>query len=157
VVEGTPDAAEGTIDLPLGRLDDKIGWWMKHDPQGQPSVTNWKVMGHTRSGLTWLELEPLTGRTHQIRVHCAETGWPVHGDAVYGTAQRFGGPPLHLHAREISVPIYKNRDPVVVSAPVPAHMRARLLECGWNGEEIPLQSLPSPRQATEPAVSDTPE
>ncbi len=45
VVEGKPDAEEGVIELPLGRLDDKIGWWMKHDPQGQPAVTKWKVMG----------------------------------------------------------------------------------------------------------------
>ena len=48
VVEGSPDADEGRIDLPLGRLDDSRGWWMKHDPQGQPSVTTWKVLG--RSG-----------------------------------------------------------------------------------------------------------
>ena len=70
VVEGAPDADEGVIEFPLGRLDDRIGWWMKHDPNGQPAVTRWKVMG--RSSLTWLALEPLTGRTHQLRVHCAE-------------------------------------------------------------------------------------
>ena len=82
---------EGEIDMPLGRLDDKIGWWMKHDPQGQPAVTKWKVMGRIPA-LTWLALEPLTGRTHQIRVHCAEMGWPVLGDAIYGNAPRKGGP-----------------------------------------------------------------
>src|SRR6202020_2048326 len=69
LVEGIPDADEGVIELPLGRLDDKIGWWMKHDPQGQPAVTKWKVMGRTSlsgQNLTWLSLELLTGRTHQI-------------------------------------------------------------------------------------------
>ena len=45
VVEGAPDADEGEIALPLGRLDVTRGWWMKHDPQGQPAVTRWKVMG----------------------------------------------------------------------------------------------------------------
>jgi tRNA pseudouridine32 synthase/23S rRNA pseudouridine746 synthase len=140
IVEGGPDADQGTIDLPLGRLDDKIGWWMKHDPAGQPAMTKWKVMGRTSGDLasgqlTWLSLDLLTGRTHQIRVHCAETGWPVVGDGIYGHAPRHGGPPLQLHAREIAVPLYKNRDPIRVTAPVPAHMRERLMACGWQGED----------------------
>jgi tRNA pseudouridine32 synthase/23S rRNA pseudouridine746 synthase len=139
VVEGAPDAEEGVIELPLGRLDDKIGWWMKHDPQGQPAVTKWKVMGRSPEQLTWLALELLTGRTHQIRVHCAEMGWPVLGDGIYGNAPRHGGPPLHLHAREIVVPLYKNRAPIRVTAPVPPHMRDRLAACGWRGEEIDSQ------------------
>ena len=45
VVEGGPEADEGRIDMPLGRLDDTRGWWMKHDPAGLPSATTWKVMG----------------------------------------------------------------------------------------------------------------
>jgi tRNA pseudouridine32 synthase/23S rRNA pseudouridine746 synthase len=134
VVEGEPAAAEGVIDLPLGRLDDKIGWWQKHDPKGQPAVTKWRVLGRA-AALTWLALEPLTGRTHQLRVHCAEMGWPILGDAIYGNAPRTGGPTLHLHAREIVVPLYKNRPPIRVVAPVPAHMRERLTACGWDGAE----------------------
>jgi tRNA pseudouridine32 synthase/23S rRNA pseudouridine746 synthase len=171
VVEGTPDAEAGVIELPLGRLDETRGWWMKHDPEGQPAVTKWKVLapssprpcedrsekGVARVGtsvdtsphlptphpaiphkgggkLTWLALEPLTGRTHQLRVHCAEMGWPILGDAIYGSAPRNGGPPLHLHAREIVVPLYKNRAPILVAAPVPPHMREKLAATGWNGE-----------------------
>ncbi len=139
VVEGKPDTDEGVIDMPLGRLDANIGWWQKHDPAGQPAVTKWKVMGYSpalTATLTWLALEPLTGRTHQLRVHCAEMGWPILGDAVYGTAPRQGGPPLHLHAREITVPLYKAREPIHVVAPVPEHLRERLAECGWKGEKI---------------------
>jgi tRNA pseudouridine32 synthase/23S rRNA pseudouridine746 synthase len=133
VVEGSPDTDEGRIELPLGRLDVARGWWMKPDPHGQPAVTLWRVLG--RGGaLTWLALEPLTGRTHQLRVHCAEMGWPIVGDAIYGTAPRAGGPGLHLHSREIVVPLYKNRAPIAVTAPVPAHMRERLMQCGWTGE-----------------------
>ncbi|HEY2529575.1 MAG TPA: RNA pseudouridine synthase [Xanthobacteraceae bacterium] len=82
----------------------------------------------------WLALEPLTGRTHQLRVHCAEMGWPILGDAIYGKAPRHGGPMLHLHAREIVVPLYKNRAPIHVVAPLPLHMRARLRACGWRGD-----------------------
>lgn len=133
VVEGGPQAEEGEIDLPLGRLDETRGWWMKPDPKGQPAVTTWRVLGRG-AGQAWLALEPVTGRTHQLRVHCAEMGWPIVGDAIYGTAPRSGGPPLHLHSREIVVPLYKNKDPIRVTAPVPAHMRERLAACGWSGE-----------------------
>ncbi len=197
VVEGSPDADAGTIELPLGRLDVTRGWWMKHDPAGQPAVTKWKVLGRGSftspwrgevdlpqagrvgaSGLaaspdpaapslaaratagdppppgegkkiTWLALEPLTGRTHQLRVHCAEMGWPIAGDAIYGTAPRSGGPGLHLHAREVVVPLYKNRAPVHVIAPVPEHMRERLMACGWQGEreELPARVIPGPERS----------
>ncbi|MGA8079109.1 MAG: RNA pseudouridine synthase [Xanthobacteraceae bacterium] len=162
VVEGGPDAEEGMIDLPLGRLDDKIGWWMKHDPAGQPALTKWKVMGRTSGhpagnltagnltagNLTWLELDLLTGRTHQIRVHCAETGWPVVGDGIYGHAPRHGGPPLHLLAREVAVPLHKNRPPIRVTAPVPAHMRELLLACGWDGVEKNISTASEGQQHT---------
>jgi tRNA pseudouridine32 synthase/23S rRNA pseudouridine746 synthase len=137
VVEGGPAEDEGRIDLPLGRKDATRGWWMKHDPQGQPSVTTWKVMGRY-DRITFLALEPLTGRTHQLRVHCAAMGWPIVGDTVYGSAPRTGGPGLHLHAREVVVPLYKNRAPIRVSAPVPLHMHERLRACGWSGEVFTL-------------------
>jgi tRNA pseudouridine32 synthase/23S rRNA pseudouridine746 synthase len=88
--------------------------------------------GEGEKKITWLALEPLTGRTHQLRVHCAEMGWPVVGDNIYGSAPRTGGPTLHLHSREIVVPISKNKPPVVTTAPVPKHMRARLKACGWD-------------------------
>jgi tRNA pseudouridine32 synthase/23S rRNA pseudouridine746 synthase len=161
VVEGGPEADEGTIDLPLGRLDAERGWWMKPDPNGLPSVTTWKVMGRSAAGapappgepgegepgngepeqrlterpLTWLALTPVTGRTHQLRVHCAASGWPIAGDNIYGTAPRFTGPPQMLHAREVVIPISKNKPPVHVIAPVPDHMRDALRACGWNGED----------------------
>jgi tRNA pseudouridine32 synthase/23S rRNA pseudouridine746 synthase len=212
VVEGGPAEDEGRIELALGRMDATRGWWMKHDPQGQPATTVWKVIGraqvpdaspgqalappraagssppacgeglgvgvekvgstvasphhppphpsptrgegaHRASGeggdpshqnaesdhhLTWLALEPLTGRTHQLRVHCAAMGWPIVGDRIYGSAPRSGGPDLHLHAREIVVPLYKNREPIRVSAPVPLHMQERLYACGWTGEVFTL-------------------
>jgi tRNA pseudouridine32 synthase/23S rRNA pseudouridine746 synthase len=93
------------------------------------------LQGRDKKELTWLALEPLTGRTHQLRVHCAEMGFPVVGDNIYGTAPRSGGPPLHLHSREVVVPLYKNKDAVKVEAPVPAHMKERLRKCGWLESE----------------------
>jgi tRNA pseudouridine32 synthase / 23S rRNA pseudouridine746 synthase len=139
LVEGGPQAEAGRIDLPLGRLDVTRGWWMKPDPDGQPAATEWKVMGRSPPGgppLTWLALEPLTGRTHQLRVHCAAAGWPILGDAIYGQVPRAGGPPMQLHSREIVVPLYKKREPIRVTAPVPPHMAERLQACGWREEAV---------------------
>ena len=104
---------------------------MKADKNGLPSTSTWKVMGRA-PGFTWLALEPLTGRTHQLRVHCAEMSWPVVGDNIYGSAPRTGGPALHLHSREVTVPISKNKPAVTVTAPVPEHMREKLIACGWQ-------------------------
>ena len=84
--------------------------------------------------LTWLAMEPVTGRTHQLRVHSAAMGWPIVGDNIYGNGPRFGEPRLHLHAREIVIPLSKNKPPVRVVAPAPVHMHERLRACGWNGE-----------------------
>ena len=141
MVEGGPAQAEGRIEMPLGRKDATRGWWMKHDPAGQPAVTTWKVRGRTQMNagdtardMTWLALEPLTGRTHQLRVHCAAMGWPIVGDSIYGRAPRVGGPRLHLHARRIVVPLYKNRTPIEVSASAPPHMQEALRLCGWQGK-----------------------
>jgi len=158
VVEGGPAEDEGTINLPLGRLNVERGWWQKPDPDGQPAITRWKVLGRGQNlesddlkddgakgddlkedrlknhGLTWLAMEPLTGRTHQLRVHAAAMGWPIVGDNIYGNGPRFGEPRLHLHSREIVIPISKNKPPVRVVAPAPPHMQERLKACGWKGE-----------------------
>ena len=140
VVAGEPGQEEGRIELPLGRKDATRGWWMKHDPAGRPALTTWKVMGQTQAAasnsprLAWLALEPVTGRTHQLRVHCAAMGWPIIGDSIYGAAPRTQTPDLHLHAREIVVPLYNNRAPIRVTAPVPPRMQQLLRACGWRGE-----------------------
>src|SRR6202035_1089089 len=134
VVEGGPSADEGTIDMALGRLDVERGWGQKPEPEGQKAVTNWKVLGRG-DGLCWLALEPVTGRTHQLRVHCAAQGWPIVGDSVYGTASRgdASGLRLQLLARRVSVPLAKTKPAIVVEAPAPAHMLEALALCGFAG------------------------
>jgi tRNA pseudouridine32 synthase/23S rRNA pseudouridine746 synthase len=124
VVEGHPPAAEGLIDLPLARLDQTRGWWMKVDPLGLPSQTRWTLIDKT-DRFSFLALEPLTGRTHQLRVHCASQGWPILGDPIYGSGAKSAAM-LHLHARSVSIPLYKNKEPILVTAPLPQHMRATL-------------------------------
>ena len=90
IVEGGPVAEAEGIDMALARRSPERGWWMRPDPAGQAAATRFRVLGRA-AGLCWLELMPETGRTHQLRVHCAASGYPILGDAVYGTAQRFSG------------------------------------------------------------------
>ena len=131
IVAGGPEADEGFIDMPLGKMDRSKGWWMKPDPEGLPAQTGWTVKGRG-DGLTWLELTPETGRTHQLRVHCQAMGWPILGDPIYGDG-RETGLMLHLHARAITVPLYRNKTPITVSGPPPPHMQERLAACGFSG------------------------
>lgn len=138
VVEEGPEAQDGLIDLPLGRLDATRGWWMKVDPLGQPSKTVWRVLGRAmfeERPIAWIEFRPLTGRTHQLRVHSSALGWPIVGDSIYGSSAPGQGPGLQLHARAIVVPIQKNKEPVRCLAPAPDHMLARLRACGFAGED----------------------
>ena len=65
-------------------------------------------------------------------------GWPIVGDTIYGNAPRHGGPTLHLHARVVTVPLYKNKPAIEAMAPVPLHMQERLYACGWQGEVFQL-------------------
>ena len=136
IVDGTPPADEGTIDLPLLKRTTKAGWRMVVGTGGQPAKTSWRVRG-AAGGQTWLELHPQTGRTHQIRVHCAALGCPVVGDPVYGSSTGAGtgagagaGTGLQLLARAITLPL----NPAVQAvAPPPPYMLAALRACGWDG------------------------
>ena len=153
IVTGAPPEGQGRIDLPLARRsDDPRSWWMKVDPGGQPAVTAYRVLGgffpapvegasdRTRgrdeggagARWTWLELRPETGRTHQLRVHLAALGCPILGDRIYGLRDEPAAPPLQLHARGISVPLYPNRAPISAVAPAPVHMLAALQACGFT-------------------------
>jgi 23S rRNA-/tRNA-specific pseudouridylate synthase len=125
-VRGAPADMLGVIDAPLLRRTTPGGWRMTPDPAGPSAVTDWRLCGQA-AGIAWLELRPRTGRTHQVRAHCAEIGCPVLGDPVYG-----GGPgPLQLLARAITLEL---DPPLAAVAPVPAHMRAALTRCGWAGD-----------------------
>ena len=111
------------------------------DPAGQRAITDYRILG-VAAGRAWLELRPRTGRTHQIRVHCAVLCCPVVGDPAYG------GPddaPLQLHARAIALPLYPAKPPIAVSAPVPQHMLAALVRLGYNpGVDTPVLTEVAP-------------
>lgn len=136
VVEGRPPAESGTIDLPLKKQSLAKGWRIITAADGQAAVTDYRVLG-TTDKLAWLELKPRTGRTHQIRVHCAELGCALLGDPAYGpnaARHRAENLPLHLLARSIALPLYPKRDPITVTAAPPSHMLAALRQCGYRPE-----------------------
>jgi tRNA pseudouridine32 synthase/23S rRNA pseudouridine746 synthase/23S rRNA pseudouridine1911/1915/1917 synthase len=122
VVVGAPAAPDGRIELPLRKVTSKAGWRMIADPGGQSARTGYRLRGR-RGGLAWLELRPETGRTHQVRVHCAALGCPILDDPLYGTP---GDGPLHLLARRVAIPFYEGRPPIEAVAPPPPHMQASL-------------------------------
>jgi tRNA pseudouridine32 synthase/23S rRNA pseudouridine746 synthase len=97
LVAGRIDADSGTIDLPLAADWPNRPRQQVNAQQGKPSLTHWQVLQRTASH-TRLTLQPLTGRTHQLRVHLAAIGHPILGDALYGAAAAVGAPRLMLHA-----------------------------------------------------------
>jgi tRNA pseudouridine32 synthase / 23S rRNA pseudouridine746 synthase len=124
IVCGNPVQDRGDIDLPLARRShDKRSWWMKVDPAGDASLTHYHVLGRA-SGIAFVALSPKTGRTHQLRVHCAAMGWPIAGDRVYGGDRAMAASPaLMLHAARIALPFYPGKPPIRIEAPLPEPMR----------------------------------
>lgn len=122
IVEGRPSKDQGGIDLPLApQSDTKHHWWMKVDEAGKEAKTLYRVI-KSENQKSWLELTPLTGRTHQLRVHCAAIGCPIVGDKIYGREGRTElKASLMLHAYSIEIPLYPKKDNIVVTAPAPEH------------------------------------
>jgi RluA family pseudouridine synthase len=141
VVEGAPKKPEGLITYSLQKATPAKGWKMIVHPKGQEALTRYRLLGTAmtpQGQRSWIECEPKTGRTHQIRVHLAEIGCPVVGDPVYGHRKKDGteaAEPLHLHSRSISMPLSPSRPPIVVTAPVPAHMQDALAACGYKAKD----------------------
>lgn len=91
LVEGQPTSCE--IDAPIDRIADRTPPWGVTEG-GKPSLSRLTVIEASR-----VALEPVTGRTNQLRIHCAHIGHPIVGDKLYGTA----GPRMYLHARSLSL------------------------------------------------------
>jgi len=133
VVVGAPAEDAGTINRPILKVGQGSRWRITLDDAGQEAITDYKVMGKG-VGISWLEMKPRTGRTHQLRVHSAMgLGCPLVGDPFYGVSEgEYSADTIStmLHARSIALPMKHKR--IEVTAPVPAHMRVLLEKCGYQ-------------------------
>jgi 23S rRNA pseudouridine955/2504/2580 synthase len=152
IVVGVPDAAEGTIDAPLAKQPGTGGEKMHIDREdGLPAKTRWRVIDRAGNRAAWVELQPLTGRTHQLRAHMASIGHPIVGDAKYGGAEAFltGGisRKLHLHARRIRIDAPEGRK-IDVTAELPPHFAESLAMLGFEtSAEAAMSPQPEKRAA----------
>lgn len=118
------------IDLPLAKItQQKHRWHMQVDENGQAARTDLHVM-QQQNNLSWVELKPHTGRTHQLRVHCAAYDCPIIGDSLYGNGD--GTEPLMLHARALRIPMDRHGEPIIVEAPLPLHMQNFMHDQGFS-------------------------
>lgn len=146
LVHGIPPEKTGRIDLPLSQQSDKkYEWHMKADPDGKPSVTLYEVL-HTFENLSLISLTPLTGRTHQLRVHCDAAGFPIVGDSLYysNRASDRLSPALHLHAYRVTIPYNSNKAPITATAPLPPHIGETLGDLGLSATHVATLLPPLP-------------
>lgn len=161
LVVGVPDAEQGMIDAPLAKKPGTGGEKMHIDEDnGLPAKTRWRLIDRAGNRAAWLELQPLTGRTHQLRAHLQALGHPIVGDAKYGGAEAFltGGisRKLHLHARRIRIDSPEG-GVIDVTAVLPAHFAESLATLGFDeaaGDSLPPRMDPgASRQAKQRKVA----
>jgi len=139
LVAGVPRPDRGKINMPLAKVgregDQRMAPVDARDQQGQHAETVYAMIDHAGRRFCWLALSPLTGRTHQLRVHMAAIGHPVIGDGKYGGQEIETGEELpkqlHLHARALKLDHPDGGDLDLV-APLPAHMKTSWQFLGFN-------------------------
>ena len=139
VVVGVPPRMEGAIDLPLAKRPgarDRETMQVDHE-EGQKALTHFKVMDRAGDRAALLALWPRTGRTHQLRVHCAEIGCPILGDRKYGGEEALlsavaDSRRLHLHARRLTLPHPSGKGTLRLQAEPPAHFKRTLEAFGFS-------------------------
>lgn len=135
IVVGVPDIAQGEIDLPLAKQPGSGGEKMHVDEKGLPSKSRYRVIERAGNSAAWVELQPLTGRTHQLRVHMAAIGHPIVGDGKYGGKGAFLtgtiSRKLHLHSRRLRID-HPDGGAIDISAPVPPHFADSLEALGFD-------------------------
>ena len=141
LVVGKPDLAEGVIDAPLAKQPGTGGEKMHIDEEnGAAAKTRYRVVDSAGQRAAWVELEPLTGRTHQLRVHMAAIGHPIVGDGKYGGPDAFltgaVSRKMHLHARRLIITEPKvgegSGGKLDVTAELPPHFAASMEVLGFD-------------------------
>lgn len=147
VVVGRPVPVSGRIDAPLVRRDpaisasraERVALAEPDDEDAAHAITDYRTLDHAARKIAWLELSPLTGRTHQLRLHCLALGAPILGDATYGEWREGGNSALidglseqlHLHARRLRLP-HPAGGSLSVEAELPPHMAATFRDLGFD-------------------------
>jgi 23S rRNA pseudouridine955/2504/2580 synthase len=144
VVAGRPVPVEGRIDLPLKRIGgprgERTAMAERDDPDAARAITDYRTLDHAARKLAWLELKPLTGRTHQLRVHCVALRAPILGDVKYAEPDQNNAfsatveglsDDLHLHARALRLP-HPAGGTLLVEADLPPHMSGTFRTLGFH-------------------------
>jgi len=144
IVMGVPSIEDGMVELPIAKQPGTGGEKMHVDEQeGLPSRSRYRVIERAGNRAAWVELQPYTGRTHQLRVHMAAIGHPIVGDGKYGGKEAFLSGAIsrkmHLHARRIRVD-HPEGGRVDVRADLPDHFAASLASLGFDlsAGDLPL-------------------
>jgi 23S rRNA pseudouridine955/2504/2580 synthase len=161
LVVGKPDLAEGVIDAPLAKQPGTGGEKMHIDEEnGAAAKTRYRVVDSAGQRAAWVELEPLTGRTHQLRVHMAAIGHPIVGDGKYGGPDAFltgaVSRKMHLHARRLIITEPKAGEgsggKLDVTAELPPHFAASMEVLGFDpslSDAAPLREETPEKTAEE--------
>ena len=158
LVVGVPSIEDGIVDLPIAKQPGTGGEKMHVDEaEGQPSRTRYRVIERAGNRACWVELQPFTGRTHQLRVHMAAIGHPIVGDGKYGGPAAFltGGisRKMHLHARRIRVD-HPDGGAIDLRAALPTHFAESLKGLGFEeaeGDAMGEEAPPPPQREVEKA------
>ena len=138
LVEGLPHPEKGKIEAPLiqKRISNKMDKRMV-DEEGLPAISLYQVQDHLADKVSWLQMSPLTGRTHQLRIHAAEVlKAPILGDERYGRKTTLNLPKkMFLHARAISIPLV-NKKTLIVEAPLPKHFEEAFKQFGFIEKNV---------------------
>lgn len=152
LVVGYPQHPAGTISAALAKSGPEGQERMRWDEEkGKRAVTDYRVVSTAGEKITWLELMPQTGRTHQLRAHCAIIKTPIVGDKKYAVKHdhpeqeidlRSGlladvADQLCLHARELTLNL-PGRKPLSVTAPLPKHMSTAFRDLGFSENEADI-------------------
>lgn len=150
VVAGNPHPQQGEISCFLARQSTEDGEQMvvvkNGTPGAQHSMSYYSTTDTASRRFAWVTLKPVTGRTHQLRVHMAQLGTPIIGDPRYFNIENWQGAPglaegLHLHARRIAIPL-RNGKRLDISAPLPPHMRASFETLGFDPDRYDVSGDP---------------
>ncbi len=148
IVVGVPEIHDGMIELPIAKQPGSGGEKMHVDEkEGSPARTRYRVIERAGNAAAWVELQPFTGRTHQLRVHMASIGHPIVGDGKYGGRDAFLtgtiSRKMHLHARRIRVD-HPDSGKIDITAPLPPHFAETIADLGFeevNGDVMVLDEV----------------